>query len=59
MVLTGCHHRVMTQKKPRKESAKAVLAGVRKEMARPRVAESAQKKAPNPAAVRPTHRLSY
>jgi hypothetical protein len=37
----------MTRKKPRKESAKAVLAGVRKEMARPRVAESAQKKALN------------
>lgn len=48
----------MTQKKPRKESAKAVLAGVRKEMARPRVAESAQQKALNPAAVRFTHRRS-
>ena len=36
----------MSQKKAQKESAKAVLAGVRKEMARPRVVESAQKKAP-------------
>jgi len=41
------------------ESAKAVLAGFQKEMARPRVAESAQEKAPNPVAVRFTHRLSY
>jgi hypothetical protein len=49
----------MMQKKARKESIKAVLAGVRKEMARPRVAESAQKKTLNPAAVRLTHRLSY
>jgi hypothetical protein len=48
----------MTQKKARKQSMKAVLAGVRKEMARPRVAESAQQKALNPAAVRFTHRRS-
>jgi hypothetical protein len=42
-----------------KKSAKAMLAGVRKEMARPRVAESAQEKVPNSAAVRFTHRLWY
>ena len=34
----------MAQKKPRKESAKALLASIRKEMARPRIVESVQRK---------------
>jgi len=34
----------MPKNKARKESGKAALAGVKKEMARPRVAKSAQKK---------------
>ncbi len=34
----------MAKKLPKKPSAKTVLAGVRKEMERPRVAESARKK---------------
>jgi hypothetical protein len=40
------------------ESVKAVLADVRKEMARPRVAESAQQKSNNPPALKFTHRRS-
>ena len=42
----------MAQKKPRKESAKALLASVRKVMARPRIAESAQKEIANLAAAK-------
>ena len=42
----------MAKKKPRKESDKALLASVRKEMARPRIAESAQKGLANLAAAR-------
>ena len=42
----------MAKKKLRKESAKALLASVRKEMARPRIAESAQEKLANPAAAK-------
>lgn len=45
-VMSGdyCHHEVMTKKKKsKKESAKATLASVTKEMAQPRFAESARK----------------
>ena len=42
----------MAQKKPRKESDKALLATIRKEMARPRIAESAQKELANLAAAK-------
>ncbi len=43
--------RVMPQKKVAKQSAETLLAVVRKEMARPRVAESAHKKIGKPRAV--------
>jgi hypothetical protein len=37
----------MPKKRAMKESAKATLAGIKKEMAKPRVAESARKKYAN------------
>jgi hypothetical protein len=41
-VKARCHHGRMAKTKRKKESDKALLASVTKEMAQPRVAESAQ-----------------
>jgi hypothetical protein len=42
----------MSKKHAKKESGKATLAGVKKEMAKPRMAKSARKEEVNQAAVR-------
>jgi len=49
MPLSGCMASCRMRQKTKKESAKKALANVRKEMARPRVAESAQKTVANAA----------
>jgi hypothetical protein len=49
MSLSGCMASCRMRQKTKKESAEKALANVRKEMARPRVAESAQKKVTNTA----------
>lgn len=42
----------MAQNKPRKETARALLAKIRKEMALPRMAESTRGKIANPTAAK-------
>jgi hypothetical protein len=49
MSLSGCMASCRMRQKTKKESAEKALANVRKEMARPRVAESAQKTVANAA----------
>jgi hypothetical protein len=43
-------HGYMSKKQAKKESGKAILAGVKKEMAKPRMAKSARKEEVNQAA---------
>lgn len=45
MSLPACHYAHMSNNKAKKQSYKAILASVKKEMAEPRVAESAQMEA--------------